>query len=70
MSERRIEIKLTSCILVLYERELWKLPADILEKAIRRGKAYKRAMAAQERRLKTQPVKGFDIDNKNTGGLF
>ena len=37
------EIKITKCRLLLYEYELYKLPAEVLAAAIKRGKSQLRA---------------------------
>ncbi len=46
---KEIIVRLTKTTLVLKENELFKLPPDILEQAIRRGKAYKRAIECERR---------------------
>ncbi len=42
-------VKLTKTILVLKENEFFQLPPDILEQAIKRGKAYKRVIECEKR---------------------
>lgn len=48
--ERLVEIRVTKSLLLIPERVLWKyLPVSEIEAGIERGKAYKRAVAAEKR---------------------
>jgi hypothetical protein len=51
--ERLAEIRITKSILLIPERILWKyLPASEITAGIGRGKAYKRALACENRQNK------------------
>ncbi len=59
--DKEIIIQASRCTIVLYEKELFQLLAtrpDLFEKAIGRGKGYRRAQACENRQNK----KGKEVD--------
>lgn len=61
--DKEIIIQASRCTIVLYEKELFQLLAtkpDLFEKAISRGKGYRRAQAC-ENRLKSERSKDNEV---------